>query len=440
MEFHLERRLRKTLVILIIISFITAFAIGVLTDLQSSWPILSILIFLGFLDFSREVLFLAGSFVDRAVKHLESLRNRQYAGQPLVSVIMPAYNEEVCIAEALSNMYEIDYPNYEIVFIDDGSSDFTLSIAQEVATHFSHVPTTILSQPNAGKSAALNLGIMHANGEFVLCVDADSKIHPQTIRSGLGHFSSSHVAAVGGFVSIGNRGNWLTWFQHLEYLLNIQFFRRTLSLFGLVSVVPGPVGLFRRSAILSVGGYVTGHRSFAEDAELTMRMLASGWTIKSDENMISVTEAPATIDALLRQRYRWIRGMYQATWANLGKIAERGKMGRFLALHLIWDTTVSPLLNGILTMLFLGSILRGFNSHLIEIWVVYSLALELVKTLLVSRTVKELAVGLITLLPRRLFFTYVLQTWALLCLLDEWLDKEMTWDKLDRTGQMGSVA
>jgi cellulose synthase/poly-beta-1,6-N-acetylglucosamine synthase-like glycosyltransferase len=440
MEPHLERQLRRILVTLVVCSFITAFIVGALTDLQSSWPILTILIALGFLDFSREVLFLAGSFVDRIIKYLELFRKRQDIGLPLVSVIMPAFNEEVCIAEALSNMYEIDYPNYEIVFIDDGSSDMTLTIAQEVATLFPHVPTTVLSQPNAGKSAALNSGILHANGEFVLCVDADSKIHPQTIHSGIRHFSASRVAAVGGFVSIGNRDNWLTWFQHLEYLLNIQFFRRTLSLFGLVSVVPGPVGLFRRSAILSVGGYVTGHQSFAEDAELTMRMLASGWTIKSDENMISVTEAPATIDAFLRQRYRWIRGMYQATWANLGKIAERGRMGRFLALHLIWDTTVSPLLNGILTMLFLGSIVRGFNSHLIEVWVAYSLALELVKTLLVSRTAKELGVGLITLLPRRLFFTYVLQTWALLCLLDEWLDKEMTWDKLDRTGQMGSIA
>ena len=436
----MEKSLRYVFLAFVGLAFALALLAGLFTDLEHEWPIITILLFLGCLDLLRETTFIAGYFLDRLQKYYFDLTEAVPDDYPLVSIIMPAFNEEICIGEALTHMYKINYPRFEIIFVDDGSSDKTLAIAHETAAYFPNVPTIVVSQPNLGKSVALNNGIAHANGDFVLCVDADSKIHADTLRAGLKYFNDPAVAAVGGFVYIGNKCNWITWFQHLEYLLNIQFFRRTLSLYGMVTVVPGPIGLFRKSAILDAGGYVTDHRSFAEDAELTMRMLAKGWKIKSDDKMIAVTEAPETLPTLLRQRYRWVRGMYQATWANVGEIMKRGPKGKLLIFHLVWDTTVAPIVSFMITLLFLGSLIRTGEGRFFHLWVAFSLCIELVKTLLIVTTPGQLAMGLVTLVPRRLFFTYVIQTWSLLCLLDEWLDRHMSWDKLDRKGHMGRVS
>jgi poly-beta-1,6-N-acetyl-D-glucosamine synthase len=436
----MEKSLRHVFMFFLLLCFALAILAGLFTEFEHRWPIISILLLLGLTDLLREMVFLAGYFLDRLQKYYFDLTNEIPDDYPLVSVIMPAFNEEVCIGESLSYMYELDYPRFEIVFVDDGSSDKTLSIAHEVASYYPHVPTAILSQPNSGKAVALNNGIAHASGNYVLCVDADSKVHPQSLRAGLKHFNDNNIAGVGGFVYIGNRKNWCTWFQHMEYLMNIQFFRRTLSLYGLVSVVPGPIGLFRKAAILGVGGYVTGHKSFAEDAELTMRMLAKGWKITSDEKMIAVTEAPEDLSSLLRQRYRWVRGMYQATWANFTEINDRGIKGKMLMFHLVWETTIAPICSFMITLLFLGSLIRTGEGRFFHLWMAFSVSIELIKTLLIVRTFKDFTFGLLTLIPRRLFFTYVIQVWTLLCLLDEWLDRDMSWDKLERTGQMGRIS
>src|SRR4051812_37257565 len=124
--------------------------------------------------------------------------------------------------------------------------------------------------------------------------------------------------------------------------------------------------------------------------------------------------------------------MYQAPWANVGEICGRGLKGKMLMLHLIWATTIAPIVSFMITLLFLGSLIRTGEGRFFHLWVAFSLLLELVKTLLIVQSPQQFIFGLLTLVPRRLFFTYVIQTWSLLCLLDEWFDREMSWDKLKR--------
>lgn len=412
--------------------------LGQLDHDQQSLYLVPILIFLWCFDMIREIIFFFGSLTERALmaKHrLDELTSNYY---PKVSIIMPAYNEEVVLAEALGHMYTLDYPDYEIVFVDDGSSDNTLVLAHEIASRNPAVPTQVICQPNGGKSKALNTGLIHANGDLVLCVDTDSKIDPQSLRAGVSHFLDQKVAAVGGFVSVANRGLWVTEIQHFEYLLAIQFSRRAFSLFGAVTVVPGPIGMFRKSVLLEMGGYNTSGKSFAEDAELTIRMLANSWKIVSDERMISVTEAPETYNAFFRQRYRWIRGMYQATWENLPTyLFKRGWRERLLGIHLLYESTLAPIFSTALTLVFLASFFSTGETFFFSVWFVYTLLIEAFRTLLTSQSMRDFVAGIIGLIPRKIFLTYVLQTWAFFCLLDEWLGEGMTWDKLERTGNLG---
>ena len=433
--------LRLSYVFLLLLFLALAVWLGSLGYDQQKLYLIPILVLLWCFDMFREVIFFFGSLTERAMvakKRLEDLTTNYY---PKVSIIMPAYNEEVCLSQALGHMYTLDYPDYEIVFVDDGSSDSTLVLSHEIASRNPHVPTQIVSQPNGGKSKALNTGIIHANGDLVMCVDTDSKIDPQSIRAGVSHFQDQSIVAVGGFVSVANRGLWITEIKHFEYLLAIQFSRRAFSLFGAVTVVPGPIGMFRKSALLEMGGYNVSGKAFAEDAELTIRMLSQGWKIVSDERMISVTEAPETYNAFFRQRYRWIRGMYQATWDNLPSyLFKKGWREFFLGIHLLYESTMAPIFTTALTLVFLSSFFTTGDTFFFGIWFFYTLVVECIRTVMTAQSKRDVLAGTLGLIPRKIFLTYVLQTWAFFCLLDEWLGQGMSWDKLERTGNLGGAA
>lgn len=358
---------------------------------------------------------------------------------PMISILMPAYNEEMVIGEALQGLLQLNYPMYEVLVIDDGSSDHTVVMAQEIASRYPQVSARIISQVNAGKAHALNFGMIQALGDLVVCVDADSRLHPDTLTAGASHFRDPKVAAVGGFVEVANRNTLLLKCQYLEYLISLQFVRRTLSLFGVVTVVPGPIGMFRKSALLGIGGYSRSRDTFAEDAELTIRLLAEGWRIESDENMISYTEAPEDIPTLLRQRYRWIRGMYQASWDNLITMVGNGKLRcTGLGIYLIFETTFLPIANVFLLVATLSYFFTTGNIFILGVWMIYTAIIELLRMIMAFANTKAILENILLILPRKLFYDHLLQIWALFCLIDEWRSQSMTWDKLERTGNLGT--
>lgn len=165
---------------------------------------------------------------------------------PQVDIIVPAYNEEVNIVKSLKNLLKCDYPNFHIIFIDDGSKDETFSKAIEAFNGDANI--TLLSKANGGKASALNYGIERSVADYVVCIDADTQLMPNAVRLMMENMyrnADKKVGAVAGNVKVGNEINLLTQWQSTEYIGSQNFDRRAFEAFNAITVVPGAIGLFK---------------------------------------------------------------------------------------------------------------------------------------------------------------------------------------------------
>ncbi|HVM87743.1 MAG TPA: glycosyltransferase [Puia sp.] len=234
---------------------------------------------------------------------------------PLVSIIVPAYNEEVNAVSSVKSLLNCDYPNFEIIFVDDGSKDNTYQKVNE--TFADNKKVKVFTKPNGGKASALNYGIRQSGADFVVCIDADTKLLPDAISKMMMHFTPGYgdkVGAVAGNVKVGNQVNLLTKWQSIEYISSQNFDRRAFSYINAITVVPGAIGAFRKKAIEEAGGFTTD--TLAEDCDLTIRILRKGYVIDNDNKAIAMTEAPETLKMFLKQRSRWSFGVMQTFWKN----------------------------------------------------------------------------------------------------------------------------
>ncbi len=253
--------------------------------------------------------------------------------EPPVSVIIAAHNEEKVIVKTIRAVLESNYPDFEVIVVDDGSTDATLEVLRQAFSSCSAV--RVLSQPNGGKAAALNRAIAVANHEFLVALDADTLFCPITIGNLIRHFYNPKVAAVSGNVKVGNSKKWIARFQSIEYITGFNLDRRALDLLNAVAVVPGAAGAWRRSAVLEAGGYP--RDTVAEDTDLTLAIRRRGHVIRYDEHAIAYTEVPETVSVLARQRLRWAFGTLQSAWKHRDTTFRReyGTMG-FITLPSIW--------------------------------------------------------------------------------------------------------
>lgn len=250
---------------------------------------------------------------------------------PSVSVVIAAYNEEKVIINTIEALLASDYPNLEIVVVDDGSQDRTAALVEERFAGVSGVK--LIRKPNGGKSSALNRGISEACGEIIVSLDADTLFKPETIHRLVRHFSDPKVGAVSGNVRVGNPNNLITKWQSLEYITSQNFDRRAYDLLNCITVVPGAAGAIRRSALLAVGGYLPD--TLAEDTDLTWRLRRAGWRVVNDSSAMAYTEAPETLRSLARQRFRWAFGTLQCLWKHRDALFEQGAFG-WVALPSLW--------------------------------------------------------------------------------------------------------
>jgi len=230
---------------------------------------------------------------------------------PSVAVILPAYNEAKVINQTIVSLLASDHPErFEIIVIDDGSTDGTL---EKVRSTFSEEPRVqIYTKENGGKASALNEGISHTSAEVIVALDADTVFTRDTISQLVQHFSDPKVGAVAGNAKVGNRSNLLTRWQALEYITSQNLDRRAFEFLNCITVVPGAVGAWRRNLVIEAGGF--SDITLAEDADLTLAIRKLGYIIRYEESAVALTEAPDTVRAFLRQRYRWMYGTMQAAW------------------------------------------------------------------------------------------------------------------------------
>ena len=244
---------------------------------------------------------------------------------PLVSIIVPAYNEEINAVRTINSLLLQDYPNLQVVFVDDGSKDSTFNT---VSNEFKNTPNVfVFTKPNGGKASALNVGIEKANSDYVVCIDADTQLRPDAVSqlikkfdvggstvSPLGESLEGVVGAVAGNVKVGNEVNMITRWQSIEYITSQNFDRRAFDLLNCITVVPGAIGAFRKEAIIKAGGFTTD--TLAEDCDLTMRLHRNGYLVRNCNDAISYTEAPETMKQFLKQRFRWSFGVMQCFWKH----------------------------------------------------------------------------------------------------------------------------
>lgn len=223
---------------------------------------------------------------------------------PKMSVLVPAYNEERVIRTAIESLLAADYPDKEIIAIDDGSKDGTLAVMSEYKDRIK-----VVHKENGGKASALNAGMLYATGSIIVILDADTIIGYSALKHIAKSFGVENVAAVAGNIKIRNRTNVLTWCQALEYLSGIQIMRRGLDYFGSITIVPGALGAFKKSKLEEAGAY---HKeTLVEDFDATMKVLRSGMIVSGSNRATAYTQAPQTITDFYNQRKRWYRGNLQ---------------------------------------------------------------------------------------------------------------------------------
>ncbi|OYW16634.1 MAG: polysaccharide deacetylase [Novosphingobium sp. 12-64-8] len=280
--------------------------------------------------------------------------------RPLVTVIIPAFNEERVIEASVRRILASDYYPIEVIVVDDGSKDRTSPI---VAQAFGSDPRVrLMTLANGGKAAALNRALTVAGGEFVVALDADTQFEPETIARLVRWFERPDIGAVAGNAKVGNRVNIVTRWQAVEYTTAQNIERRALTRFDAIMVVPGAVGAWRRSALAQVGGYP--EDTLAEDQDLTIAIQRAGWKVAYDEDAVAWTEAPETLRALGKQRFRWAFGTLQCLWKHRGVLTERRPSGlAFVGMPQAWlfqilFALVSPLIDLALAVSIVGTIVR----------------------------------------------------------------------------------
>jgi len=239
-------------------------------------------------------------------------------GWPGVSILIPAYNEEAVIATSVRAALESDYPHFEVLVLDDGSSDDTEATAIEAAAGDRRL--RVLRDPvNRGKAEQLNVGFARARHALVLVTDADTHMHPHAIRYLVARIESSPVlAGVAGAPHVTNRDGVLCAMQVLEAAAIIGLIRRTQSLTGRVGIVAGVLGLFHRDRVIAVGGY--NGRMATEDIELTWRLLLAGWQTAYEPRALVGMQVPSSLHALWAQRQRWARGQGEVLRSHMREI------------------------------------------------------------------------------------------------------------------------
>jgi len=226
---------------------------------------------------------------------------------PFVSIIIPAYCEADVIEHSIADVLRLDYPNFELIVVNDGSVDAT---AGKIKGFLGDPRVRLLDKSlNEGKAMALNDGILCSGGELVLIMDADAVPDRQLLRNMVPHFRSARVAAVAGNPRVRNATNVLTALQAVEFSSVIGLMRRAQRIWGRVMCVSGVAGMFRKSALIDIGMFTPGMAT--EDIDLTWKLQTKFYDVRYEGSALVWMIAPDTVKLWWKQRRRWALGLGQ---------------------------------------------------------------------------------------------------------------------------------
>ena len=226
---------------------------------------------------------------------------------PAVTILIPAHNEQAVIARSLVAACNVDYPDYEIVVVNDGSSDHTV---QRVLPFVQSGRVRLIDKRvNEGKAMALNDALPMVRGDIVLIIDADAEPEPDILWRMVPHFRGARVAAVTGNPRVRNVDTFLARLQAIEFTSIVSLLRRSQRIWGRIVTVSGVVAAFRKSALFAVDGFSPDMPT--EDIDLTWKLQRRFFDIRYEPHAVVWMTVPTGFKALFRQRLRWARGLMQ---------------------------------------------------------------------------------------------------------------------------------
>ncbi len=361
-------------------------------------------------------------------------------GAPFVSIIIPAYNEELNAVRTVQSLLLQDYPNFNIVFVDDGSKDNTY---QRVTEAFEGNPKVrAVTKPNGGKASALNYGIHITDAPFLVCIDADTQLKYNAVSELMKRFTDETVGAVAGNVKVGNERNLLTHWQSIEYITAQNFDRMAFDLLNCITVVPGAIGAFSRAAISDAGYFTTD--TLAEDCDLTMRLLRAGYIVRNCASAISYTEAPESLGNFLKQRFRWSYGVMQCFWKHRDAcFNNKYKAFGWVALpNILIFQIILPFLAPLADIILIISLIAasfGFVDastwHIVIYYIIFTLV-DVAGAALAFAFEKEDARKLLWMLPQRLVYRQLMYYILIRSLRRAIKGQQQGWGRLKRTGNV----
>lgn len=364
---------------------------------------------------------------------------------PAVSVIVPAYNEEVNAVRTVFSLLNQDYPKLNIIFVDDGSTDKTF---EKVSVAFAGNPrVTVLTKVNGGKASALNYGINLCESSFVVCIDADTQLKKDAVSQLMKKFYTDGIpdtvtGAVAGNVKVGNEVNMITHWQSIEYITSQNFDRRAFDLFNCIIVVPGAIGAFRKQAVIDAGMFTSD--TLAEDCDLTMRLLRSGFKIRNCTAAISYTEAPETLKGFLKQRFRWSFGVMQTFWKHRDTCfnIKYKALGTIALPNILIYQIILPFLAPLADLVLIISLVAA-GMHILPVdigsillYYCIFMIVDIASAAIAFLFEKEPYVKLIWMIPQRLVYRQLMYYVLLKSVVKAIKGELQGWGKLKRTGNM----
>ena len=238
----------------------------------------------------------------------------------IFSIVLPCHNEERHLEETVAHLLDLDYPDYEIVLVDDGSSDNTAGIIRDLTDNHPKVRAVYMKE-NRGKGAALNMGSIVAKGDLILTMDADALLDRNALRWLAWHFQEyPRVGAITGNPRVLNRTTLLSKIQTGEYATIIGLIKRAQRILGKVLTVSGVIAAFRRQALISVRFW--DNDMLTDDIDITWKLETHFWDIRFEPRATCWVRVPETIRGLWKQRLRWAQGglevllKYRSIWLD----------------------------------------------------------------------------------------------------------------------------
>jgi len=362
---------------------------------------------------------------DRRASDLEDTAMTRASAYLPVSFLVPAYNEEATIVESVRSLLAMHYPEFEVVVVSDGSTDATMAALQRafalvpsspslrrVAPHadvrsawrsLSHANLVVIDKENGGKADALNAALEQARFPIVAAIDADSLVDPAALlRAGTRFLDHPDLMALGGTIRVVNDAevadgavrtprtprNFLARWQALEYVRAFLAARTALSHVGCLMLVSGAFGLFRRAALIEVGGYRTD--TVGEDFELGVRLhrhfrdKREPYRIEYMIDPVCWTQVPDDPRTLRRQRDRWHRGLWETLWSHRAMFLNPryGRIGLFAVPHAWLFEGLAPLVEVsgyvlVIVLALMGQLDAAFAAAFFALALLYGLLVSL---------------------------------------------------------------